>query len=186
MESLIYLLKSIAEIFTHTRVIFLAIVACIVGFYECENSVAVQYSPSPNPHPNLIIEDLDNKWIPPKPKPNPIIEELIPPKPEPNPTIEDINISGIWNDETGGFSQFTQNGSAISYVNYNLLGQKVGYGDGEIFGNTVELVGIENSSGFNNVELNVKLNLSKNGQRLSGTISSSILGLSFPLNLTKR
>lgn len=179
MERIIYLLKSIAEISTHTKVIFVGVAGCIVVFYECENSR--HYTPQPQPYPYYDpnppkptpVDDTNNPWIPPKPNPNP------------TPIMKDINISGIWNDETGGFSQFTQNGSAISYENYNLLGQKVGYGNGEISGNEVELVGIENSTGFN-VELSVKLNLSKNGQRLSGTISSTILGLSFPLNLTKR
>lgn len=172
MERLIYLLKSIAEISTHTKAIFVGVAGCIVVFYECENSK--QYTPQPYPYYN-----------PNPPKPLPVEDITIPPKPNPNPIVEDVNISGIWNDETGGFSQFTQKGSTISYENYNLLGQKVGYGNGEILGNVVELVGIETSQGFN-LDLNIKLNLSKNKQRLNGTITSSTIGLYFPLNLTKR
>jgi hypothetical protein len=134
MESLIYLLKSIAEIFTHTRVIFLAIVACIVGFYECENAVAV--------------------------KPVPIVNPILPtPTPKPIP-IEDIsvNLSGNWTGNNGLPYVLTQTNNRINFTEYRVafFSQFASYtGTGFIQNNRIEVNGFD----FNGLQLNINIEI---------------------------
>jgi hypothetical protein len=134
MENLIYLLKSIAEIFTHTRVIFLAIVACIVGFYECENTVAVQYPPVP------VLQYNPN-----------------PPKPIP---VEDItvNLNGNWAGNNGLTYVITQNNRTVTFAEYRVAFfiPFVSYsGSGFIQNNRIVVNGFD----FNGLQFNINVEI---------------------------
>jgi hypothetical protein len=107
-----------------------------------------------------------------------------PPLPQPLPIVEKIDINGIWYDETGGYFQIIQKEAIVSYVNYNSLGQKVGFGFGTLAGNDLKLNGFENSI-VGSFAYQANLYLSNYQRNISGTVSIPTLGTSGPLNLTK-
>jgi hypothetical protein len=132
MERLIYLLKSISEISTYTKIIFVAFVGCIVAFNECENSV-VQYSPKPYPF-------------------NPT-----PPKPIPVENIT-INLNGNWTGNNGLSYVLTQNNSRVTFAEYRVafIFPFLSYsGSGFIQNNKIGISGFD----FNGLQFNTNVDI---------------------------
>jgi hypothetical protein len=158
MERLIYLLKSIAEISTHTKVIILAIITIMIGVHEYEDAVAVNPAPIYNPSPSLPI-----------------------PKPIP---VEDItaNLSGNWTGNNGLSYVLNQTNNRVTFTEYRVayLSQFVSFtGTGFIQNNKI----VVNGFGFNGQQFDINVEII-NEETIS-FLGNDIYGNTMTITLSK-